>query len=137
MKIDEISKSILYLSITAVIGLTLDGTNVAVNNIKPTTLPQELLTNTDMSNTLAMLNRYETNIPYIAISNGRIHSGLYERDWSIAYQLEDNKHELGILFGTEYGVYYRYNIYKDFTAGGQITTDGDKVNAVGSIGWRF
>lgn len=89
---------------------------------------------------ISNVNQYRTNQPWIAVSNDRIWSGLFNRDWSVEYSLnsKERKNEFGLMLGTGFGLYYQRTIFDEWTAGFEIIIDKEnEFNAFGKIGYKW
>ena len=100
------------------------------------------LTNGEMQYTELMsnVNQYRTNQPWIAVSNDRIWSGLFNRDWSVEYSLnsKERKNEFGLMLGTGFGLYCQRTIFDEWTAGFEIIIDKEnEFNAFSKIGYKW
>lgn len=108
------------------------------NNLPPIVLPANLATNLAASNAAYIANQYQTNEPYIVASNGRIYAGLYDRDWSISYKIDNPYlHEVGIIVGGVNGIYYKFNPIGRLSVGGVVVYDGEEISFSGMAGWKF
>jgi hypothetical protein len=154
--IEKILKILLYILLIAIVlfagyfvyraikwmepdtGLTLSADSFQWHPLPPIVLPPELATNPAASNAAAEANQFLTNKPWIVASNDRIYAGLYNREWSIEYKINDLKHDAGVIVGGVYGLYYRFNPVGKLTIGGMVVWDGEKdISASATAGWRF
>lgn len=100
------------------------------------------ITNGEMTNEemISNINKYRTNIPWIAASNNRIWAGLFNRDWSIDYSIssESFDNEIGFMLGTGFGLYYHRTIFECWTIGIDVIFDKEKdFNAFGKVGYKW
>lgn len=121
-------------------GLHLSEDTLVYNTPELVTVPEYWLTNTDISNAVYKLAAYQTNIPWMVVSNNRIYSGVFERNWSAEFDTGTPRHFAGIVIGGGlYGVQYSYNPWRDLTVGGIVIYDNGSgnVSAAGTVGWRW
>jgi len=104
-----------------------------------TELPDIIKTNTNLMALLIELNQYKTNNGWIAVTNNRIHAGLFNRQWSVEFKTREVLfNEIGILAGSGFGAYYSRLLEDDWTLGGIVCVDFDKNwNAYLKGGMRF
>ena len=74
------------------------------------------------------LNQYRTNDGWIALSNHRIHAGLYLRHWSVPYEIKTKKykHNIGMLLGNGIQIQYGYQILRRWQVKGSVYSIQDK-----------
>lgn len=119
-------------------GLALVPGTLEWSGLPPIILPPHLATNAVASNAAFEATQFLTNEPYIVSSNGKIYAGLYKRNWSMEYSVDQTKHEAGIIIGSDYYAgYYHFNPIGKLVVGGQIIWTGEEVKVAGSLGYRW